>query len=439
MTGVGDSGEIAAIYTLVIPIGQSRDVNSRSEPIVVVGAGVLGLSVAWHLAKRGATDVTVVDAGPPLSATTPAGAGFVIPAAADLTRDLGNSAVMIHRYSRDFYRDLHERGADIAYGSHGNLVLLTSEASLKASVDGILGHPLVDAETREVSRDEIVDLTEGEVNVDSLAGGVYMGRGSQVTTSLVCSALQSECEAMGVTFLFDAELTAITSVGGAVTAVVTTAGDVPAATVVLATGAWINRSLALVGWQLPLVPTVVTRFVTAPLGLPDTLPTIQSRDLGLWIRNLHGAYSWGSLAGYGTTHSVGLDPMAYGRPVVESLIAAMRKQQDELAKVFTSLAGAEPEQVMQGVPAYTADGRLYAGAVPGTSGVFALGGDNESGVMHGPGMARLVSDLVWNDEPLIDPTDVALDRIDPARYPSAADAARAMAARADRVATAFDR
>jgi glycine/D-amino acid oxidase-like deaminating enzyme len=407
--------------------------------MVVVGAGVLGLSVAWHLAKRGATDVTVVDAGPPLSATTPAGAGFVIPAAADLTRDLGNSAVLIHRYSRDFYRDLHERGADIDYAAHGNLVLLTSEASLKASVNGILRHPLVDAETREVSRDEIVSLTAGEVNVDSLAGGVFMGQGSQVTTSLVSTALQAECEAIGVRFVFNAEMTGATTVDGAVTGVTTTAGEIPATTVVLATGAWINASLALVGWQLPLVPTVVTRFVTAPLGLPDTLPTIQSRDLGLWIRNLHGAYSWGSLAGYGTTHSVGLASMPYGRPIVESLITAMRTQQDALAQVFTSLAGAEPEQILQGVPAYTADGRLYAGAVPGSGGVFAIGGDNESGVMHGPGMARLVSDLIFNDEPLIDPSDVSLGRIDPSLYPSPADAARAMAERSDRVATAFDR
>ena len=87
----------------------------------------------------------------------------------------------------------------------------------------------------------------------------------------------------------------------------------------------------------------------------------------------------------------------------------------ELETVFPPLRGAELASWAQGVPCYTPDNALMVGKVPGHDNIVVVGGDNESGVTHGPGLGRLASEL-------------ALDRFDPAAFKSEADVEAAMPA-----------
>lgn len=118
--------------------------------------------------------------------------------------------------------------------------------------------------------------------------------------------------------------------------------------------------------------------------------------------------------------------MDFGRPHVEALIESQRAFQPQLERVFPALAGVEPSTIIQGMPFYTADGSLYAGPVPSVQGVWMLGGDNEAGVTRGPGMGRLLAQLIAGVEPYADPRPFALDRHDPALYPDSAAIATAM-------------
>lgn len=68
-----------------------------------------------------------------------------------------------------------------------------------------------------------------------------------------------------------------------------TSGEIPAATVVLATGAWLNQLVMDLGWRLPLSPFVVVSLITAAAGVPATMPTFHGHDLGLWIRESAGS------------------------------------------------------------------------------------------------------------------------------------------------------
>ncbi|MBT5758010.1 MAG: hypothetical protein HOI41_23935, partial [Acidimicrobiaceae bacterium] len=67
-------------------------------------------------------------------------------------------------------------------------------------------------------------------------------------------------------------------------------------------------------------------------------------------------------------------------------------------------------------------------------GLWALAGDSESGITHGPGMGKLVAQLIMGETPFADPTPFRLDRIHPATYPDEASMVAAMAE--DRIATA---
>lgn len=405
-----------------------------SGPICVIGAGIIGASAALHLVESGARDIIVIDAGEPLSGTTPAGAGFVARFGADHNRRLGACTIPLQDYGHAFYRGLHDSGVDVEFASNGNLVLALTPTMLDTMADGILRHPEAAPGTRLLDADAVAEVMLGAVDPAAVAGGVYMPEGIQVTTALAQQEIVKRLEAAGVQFHWGTAATGVRIVDGSVTGVETNDGTIDAATVVFAAGTWTQTLLESVDRRLPLVPMVATRFVSEPAGLSALMPTVQCMELGLWLRELHGAFSWGGGFAYRLLSALREDGLqfGYGRPVSSVLIDAQYAQQETIAEVFPALSGLSTVETIQGVPVYTVDGGLYVGAVPGIDGLWALAGDNESGITHGPGMGKLVAQLIMNETPFTDPTPFRLDRVDPATYPDEASMVAAMAE--DRIA-----
>ena len=162
--------------------------------------------------------------------------------------------------------------------------------------------------------------------------------------------------------------------------------------------------------------------MTEDLGIADSMPTIQAKDFPLWIRESEGGFTWGSTRGCAPAHRLGgrwNDHRPEGR-YRDDLVAAMQADAARVAEVFPALADAETTRVIQGMPVYTVDRQFFAGGVPGCDGLWAVGGDNESGVSHGPGLGRLMADLVSGSAtPVCDPTGYRLDRFAPTDFPDA--------------------
>ena len=411
---------------------------THNSPVIVIGAGIIGASTALHLVEAGVRDIHVIDAGSPLSGTTAAGAGFVARFGADHHRRIGEGAIPLEEYSLNFYRGLHESGVDIEYANNGNIAIARSTETLDKLTAGIVQHPLATQGTRVLNADAVAELTFGGVDPSAVIGGVFMPEAIQLTTALALREIHSRLEAHGVTFSWDTEVTGIRVANDAVTGVSTSAGDVDAASVVVAAGAWTAALLRTVARRLPLIPTVATRFVSEPAGLSPLMPTIQSLELGLWLRELRGAFSWGGGFAYRRVSALEAEEgLAFGfdRPHSPALIAQQYAHQATIAEVFPALAELKTAEIIQGIPVYTVDGGLYAGAVPGIDGLWALTGDNESGVTHGPGMGKLVAQLVAGVEPYADPAPFRLDRVDASAYPD--EAAIVAAMQGDRVAAAL--
>src|SRR5262249_31998237 len=160
---------------------------------------------------------------------------------------------------------------------------------------------------------------------------------------------------------------------------------------------WSNELLSMLGWRLPLLRMVATRIVTDNRGLPSTLPTVQCRELRLWLRESRGAITWGTVKGYAPLHRLeegGKPPQAPGQPSYPELLERLLEHQREsLERVFPPLHGSKVASWAQGVPCYTPDNCLLIGAVPGHPRIVAAGGDNETGVTHGPGVGRVLAEL----------------------------------------------
>jgi sarcosine oxidase subunit beta len=405
-------------------------------PICVIGAGIIGASAAFHLVESGARDVIVVDAGEPLGGTTPAGAGFVARFGADHNRRLGACTIPLQDYGLAFYRGLHESGADLEFAANGNLVLARTPTMLETMADGILRHPEAAPGTRLLDADGVEEVMLGAVDPETVAGGVFMPEGIQLTTGLAQQELITRLEDAGVKFHWETPATGVHIVDGAVTGVETNKGTIDASTIVFAAGTWNQSLLESVDRRLPLIPMVATRFVSEPAGLSPLMATVQCLELNLWLRELQGAFSWGGSFSYRLVSALEEDGLKFGyeRPVSQVLIDAQYAHQEKIAEVFPSLAGLSTDEIIQGVPVYTVDGGLYVGPVPGIEGLWALAGDSESGITHGPGMGKLVAQLIMDETPFADPTPFRLDRVDPATYPDEASMVAAMAE--DRIAKA---
>jgi len=395
---------------------------SASERIVVVGAGVIGLSCALEL-RRACPDreIVVVEAGSLGDGTTPAGAGFVAPWATVLPH-LGASGLALVEYSLDRYRELAASGVDLRFRANGNIVLFNESASMEASLAAITAGPQYSADTRIVSAAEVGELTSGAVDATQVAGGLFMPRGVQFETGLMLAHLAALAVEAGIEIRERTAVVSIAAESGRVEGVELATGTLPAGAVVLAVGAWLNELLAPIGWRMPLLPFVATRFVTEDIGLAPTMPTIQAKDFPMWIRESEGGFTWGTTPGSAPAHRLGgpwtaFDPGVRHR---DDLIEAMTADTSRVARVFPGLADAKVIRIIQGMPVYTVDRQFVAGEVPGCAGLWAVGGDNESGVSHGPGLGRLMADLVaGSDAALCDPSGYRLDRFAPADYPDA--------------------
>lgn len=389
------------------------------DPIVVIGAGIVGCSAAYHLLRSGAHSVTLLDAMEPGAATTPAGAGFVALWAAG-SMPLGSSGLGLERYSLEFYRELHTAGAAIGYRSNGNLLLALTPEGWNGRPARVFSDPSASVGTRTLGPDEIASLAG--TNPEAVHAAVLMPSGIQVETGSALSAVLGMVVGLGGSIRPGAHVDGFDTSGGEVRGVHTTSGRLDAAAVVIAAGAWTNDVLRHLDWRLPLLRVVITRVETEDVGVAPTMPTVQCPEAGLWIRGKKGGYTWGTFPGYEPVYRFE-DRNAVclpGRPRSGRLLEKVLDSQARIGEIFPRLASAKAVSWMQGIAVYTPDRSLIVGLVPGYDNVVVVGGDNESGVSHGPAMGKLGAELARGLPPFVDPAPFRVDRFDMAEYPDEA-------------------
>ncbi|NQX04837.1 FAD-binding oxidoreductase [Rathayibacter sp. VKM Ac-2856] len=365
-----------------------------SRDVVVVGAGLFGAATALHLARAGAR-VTLVESGDAARGTTAAGAGFVGLWAAGYAWYWNESERDLEQYGLDFYRALAvdpDRGGDIHLRDTGSAWLAVTEDGVRDHLGPLAEHPLRPEGSRELSPQQAAELIPG-LDAFAVAGGFVQPRGLQISAPDAALALIDVARAAGVEILEHAPVTEVLATDGRASGVRVADGrTVTGDSVVLAAGSWTNELLAPLGRRLPLARVVASRLTTAPFGLPP-LPTLMLPELGgLWIREHLGGLTYGNGVGYEPLGEAAADR----RPQRTDLIEAMDAH---LAPLIARLLPASADALRdtewtQGVVSYTADRRFLAGPVPELPGLFVAAGDNESGVTHGPGLGRLVAELV---------------------------------------------
>ena len=401
-----------------------------SPRIVVIGAGILGCSAAFHLLKAGVREVRLVDAVRAGDGTSGAGAGFVSHWSAGFLEQFGEEGILLQQYGLDFYRALGTAGTEIGYRQNGTLQLALTAEGFERFARPVLDSPYAPPGMRRLSADEVGVRMAGLVDSSAVHSAVLNPHGIQVETGLATAALADQVRELGGILHFGTPVLGIQERGSGVQ-IGTEKEGFEADLVILAAGAWNNDLLAMIGGRMPLYRMLATRIVTDDRGLPSHFPTIQCRELRLWLRESFGAVTWGTVAGYGPLHrwlapGASLEPGQPRHP--ELLDALLTQQKSSLERIFPPLRGASIATWTQGVPCYTPDQNLICGRVPDHPSVLVMGGDNETGVTHGPGLGRFVAELALERTPFVNPERLRPERFNPSDYPTEASVESALAA-----------
>ena len=365
--------------------------------VVVVGAGIMGVSTAYHLARRRAGRVVVLERDDVCSGSTALASGGIRHQYAN------RIGIELTRHSIETYeRFADEFGVDPHFRQHGYLILVTTEAEQAQAARSVALQQSLGVDVRLLSADEthrrFPYLATGD-----LRGATYSPRDGYADPYLATTAIAARARDLGVAIRTGCEVTGFTRSAGGVESVVTRAGPVSSPIVVIAAGAWSGEVGRLAGADIPVAPLRRSKFITAPLSfatIPEATPFVIDPHLGISLRR-EGA---GILLGIGRREAAGgfrTDPdWGLAEPLVERAVHRAPGLADaRLMRTWTGLYEMTPDQT--GI----------VSAVPGIAGLHVVAGFSGHGFMHGPIAGQLMAELITDGRAVtVDAAPLRLDR-----------------------------
>jgi len=247
--------------------------------VVIIGGGVGGCSIAYHLAELGWTDVVVLERHELTSGSTWHSAGLVgqLRSDANLTRMMS--------YSTDLYRRLKdETEQDTGWREVGGIRLASSTERMQDLKKLVGMARSFDVPIELISPKEAHDMFP-LMSLDGVLGAAFTPNDGVIDPTGLTMALAKGAKNRGVKFFDETDVTAINLKDGRVDEVVTSRGTLKTEVVVNATGQWGGELGKMVGLNLPVVPMAHLYVITKPIeGVGHNFPTLRDPDLLVYWR-----------------------------------------------------------------------------------------------------------------------------------------------------------
>jgi sarcosine oxidase, subunit beta len=356
----------------------------KSAEVVVIGAGVIGASVAYHLAKKGCGRVLVLerDRAPGQGSTGRATGGFRAQFGSEVN-------VRLSLLSREkLVRFEEELGTDPGYRPCGYLFLASDEAQLGAlraaqSVQKAAGLE----EARMVTPAEIEDINPA-VRADGLAGGVFCPTDGFIRPMRILRGYLEGAGRLGVRFEYGVECTGFELDGtGRIAAVRTPGGEVAAGSVVNAAGAWAAPMAREAGLDLPVEPLRRQVAITRPFDLlPEDMPMTIFAEDGFHFRVRDGRVMllWPDEPDVSDPFEGSVEDAW-----IESVFEKARSRVPCLSRISI-----DREECWAGLYEMSPDEHALLGRAPGIENLYLVNGSSGHGVMHAPALGHLLAEII---------------------------------------------
>jgi sarcosine oxidase, subunit beta len=364
-----------------------------SGKIVVVGGGVIGSSIAWHLARKG-VDVTVVEARSVAAAASGASAGGV------RQQGRGPREMPLAIAANSRWKTLPEELlADIHYYREGHIKVYEREDDLPIALQSAKDQQALGLSIDVVEGKELHDLVPGLA--PHIVAGTYTSGDGHANPTLTTRAFAAAAAREGAHSIIGEHVRGFSTSGNRVTGVITDRQELSADHVILATGAWTRDLVLPLGIDVPIVPIGLQMVLTKP-G-----PSLLRQVVGAYQRplSLKQLRDGNYLIGGGYPGDVDMDS-GVGR-VQAPNVAASRKTASAIFPILNEI-GIERSWV--GVEGIAVDEIPVIGHLPAREGITVAAGFSGHGFALSPIVGQLVSELVVDGHPSISLDAFTADR-----------------------------
>jgi len=371
----------------------------ETADVVIVGGGIVGSSIAYHLTEAGRTNVLVVER------ETHQGKGSTGKSMGGVRAQFATPVnIQMSLYSIPFYASFDERlGHPAGYKPQGYLFVATSKRHLEYLRTNQEKQKALGLKTaRMVSADEIRSMFP-QLRADDIVGGGFCSTDGFVDPYSAMMGFMTRAVDAGARLWRNTEVTAIRADGRGITGVETTRGPVATPTVVNAAGPWAAQVAKFAGVELPVEPLRRMLVPTEPFDqFPHSAPMIVDMSNGFHFRpeSLGFLLAWNDpeeTPGFKTDFEPGF---------IEKVLTRAAGR----VPCFEDLA-VNPKRAWAGLYEMTPDHHPILGPVAEVPGFFLANGFSGHGVMHAPATGRILSDLILLKKcDLVDTSLLSLDR-----------------------------
>ena len=375
--------------------------------VVVVGGGIVGVSVLYHLTKHGWSDVVLVEKNELTSGSTWHAAGLLP------LFNMSYAVGQLHKYSVDLYQRLEkETGQAVSFHQTGNLRLATNrdrmdEYQKYCGTANTIGVPFEVIGPKEIQA--LWPLCE----IKGLVGALFHPFDGHVAPADVTQALAIGARSGGAEINRQTKVIGIERKPGGEWLVKTDKGDITAEHVVTATGSWARQVAAMVGLDIPVIPVEHQYIVTEPVpdlmerhkkGLKE-LPVLRESDESYYLREERQGLIVGPYEKHAPAWAVDGVPEGFGQELLPPDYDRIQVHIDAAMRRVPMLAKAGIKDCVNGPIPYTPDGGPLIGPAPGLKNYWLAEGFS-FGITAAGGAGRLLAEWIVEGEPAIDPWDV---------------------------------
>jgi sarcosine oxidase, subunit beta len=361
--------------------------------VVIIGGGVIGASIAFHLAEAGTPEVLLLERDALASGSTARAAGGVRTQFSDEL----NIRIAL-RSIEAFMRFAERPGGEIDLHQVGYLFALTTPEQVDAFSAGIELQNRLGVPSRLLAPDEIGALNP-LIRLDDVLAGAFCPLDGHATPEAVVQGYATAARTHGATIVTGCSVEDIEIEHGDVRAVLTSHGRVETDTVICAAGAWSRAVGAMVGFELDVTPLRRQVLVTEPVaGLPPVLPMTIDFANGFYFhregRGLLMGVNFEEQPGYKLDYDDGWLP---------ELFAAIEHRAPSLASIGV-------QSTWAGLYEVSPDHNALIGEAGGVSRFLYATGFSGHGFLQAPAVGEIIRDLVLQREPFVDVSALSADR-----------------------------
>ena len=376
---------------------------TEKADVVIIGSGIVGSSVAYHLADQGCTNVLVIER------EAHQGKGSTGKSMGGVRAQFSTPInIQMSRYSIDFFSRFDEVvGHPADYRPHGYLFCATSKKHLeylKANQARQLSLGVTNVEF--VSRDDVAQIVP-QLRVDDILGGTFCPTDGFVDPHSVMMGFMLNAREKGVRLWLDTLVTGIeTEADGdarRITGVHTSRGFVSTHIVVNAAGPWAAQVAQMAGVELPVEPLRRQLVPTEPFSqLPQRFPMVIDMSTGFHFRR----EGKGILLAWNDPEETPGFKTEFDPTFVEKILTRAADRVPCLAE-----AEVNPRRAWAGLYEMTQDHHSIIGPAPNLEGLFFVNGFSGHGVMHSPASGRVTADLILHGgSDLVDAGQLSVNR-----------------------------